>query len=137
MSEKPNEKQVSFFIDEKEREQFQQLCKTQGISASNVLRSWVQSVLQTQDLRVETPPDGRTLTRSIGTTGQANDNHQLAVIKQRLDKVERIFNYINEQELEFMKNEVLGDEFGTIRNRVGVCESKLQELGGSITWKKD
>ena len=137
MSEKPNEKQVSFFIDEKEREQFQQLCKTQGISASNVLRSWVQSVLQTQDLRVETPPDGRTLTRSIGTTEQANDNHQLAVIKQRLDKVERIFNYINEQELEFMKNEVLGDEFGTIRNRVGVCESKLQELGGSITWKKD
>ena len=137
MSEKPNEKQVSFFIDEKEREQFQQLCKTQGISASNVLRSWVQSVLQTQDLRVETPPDGRTLTRSIGTTQQASDNHQLAVIKQRLDKVERIFNYINEQELEFMKNEVLGDEFGTIRNRVGVCESKLQELGGSITWKKD
>ena len=137
LSEKPNEKQVSFFIDEKEREQFQQLCKTQGISASNVLRSWVQSVLQTQDLRVETPPDGRTLTRSIGTTKQANDNHQLAVIKQRLDKVERIFNYINEQELEFMKNEVLGDEFGTIRNRVGVCESKLQELGGSITWKKD
>ena len=137
MSEKPNEKQVSFFIDEKEREQFQQLCKTQGISASNVLRSWVQSVLQTQDLRVETPPDGRTLTRSIGTTEQANDNYQLAVIKQRLDKVERIFNYINEQELEFMKNEVLGDEFGTIRNRVGVCESKLQELGGSITWKKD
>ena len=137
LSEKPNEKQVSFFIDEKEREQFQQLCKTQGISASNVLRSWVQSVLQTQDLRVETPPDGRTLTRSIGTTEQANNNHQLAVIKQRLDKVERIFNYINEQELEFMKNEVLGDEFGTIRNRVGVCESKLQELGGSITWKKD
>ena len=137
MSEKPNEKQVSFFIDEKEREQFQQLCKTQGISASNVLRSWVQSVLQTQDLRVETPPDGRTLTRSIGTTEQANNNHQLAVIKQRLDKVERIFNYINEQELEFMKNEVLGDEFGTIRNRVGGCESKLQELGGSITWKKD
>ena len=137
MSEKPNEKQVSFFIDEKEREQFQQLCKTQGISASNVLRSWVQSVLQTQDLRVETPPDGRTLTRSIGTTEQANNNHQLAVIKQRLDKVERIFNYINEQELEFIKNEVLGDEFGTIRNRVGVCESKLQELGGSITWKKD
>ena len=137
MSEKPNEKQVSFFIDEKEREQFQQLCKTQGISASNVLRSWVQSVLQTQDLRVETPPDGRSLTRSIGTTEQANNNHQLAVIKQRLDKVERIFNYINEQELEFMKNEVLGDEFGTIRNRVGVCESKLQELGGSITWKKD
>ena len=86
MSEKPNEKQVSFFIDEKEREQFQQLCKPQGISASTVLRSWVQSVLQTQDLRVETPPDGRTLTRSIGTTEQANNNHQLAVIKQRLDK---------------------------------------------------
>ena len=64
-------------------------------------------------------------------------NHQLAVIKKRLDKVERIFNFINETELEFIKNEVIGEEFGTIRNRVGVVESQLQELGGSISWKED
>ena len=57
MSERPNEKQVSFFIDSKERQQFQELCKTTGVSASNVLRMWVQSALQAQVINVETPPD--------------------------------------------------------------------------------
>ena len=61
MSERPNEKQVSFFIDEKERQQFQELCKTTGVSASNVLRMWVQSALQAQVINIETPPDGKTV----------------------------------------------------------------------------
>ena len=137
MSERPNEKQVSFFIDSKERQQFQELCKTTGISASNVLRMWVQSALQTQVINVETPPDGKTVTRVTEATTTPETNHQLAVLKKRLDKVERIFNFIDETELEFIKNEVLGDEFGTMRNRVGVCESQLQDLGGSISWKKE
>ena len=137
MSERPNEKQVSFFIDEKERQQFQELCKTTGISASNVLRMWVQSALQSQTLNVESPPDGKTVTNTVVATPSPETNHQLAVIMKRLDKVERIFNFINETELEFIKNEVIGEEFGTIRNRVGVVESQLQELGGSISWKED
>ena len=137
MSERPNEKQVSFFIDSKERQQFQELCKTTGISASNVLRMWVQSALQAQVINVETPPDGKTVTNTVVAPTSSETNHQLAVLKKRLDKVERIFNFIDETELEFMKNEVLGDEFGTMRNRVGVCESQLQDLGGSISWKKD
>ena len=137
MSERPNEKQVSFFIDEKERQQFQELCKTTGISASNVLRMWVQSALQSQTLNVESPPDGKTVTNSVVATPSPETNHQLAVIKKRLDKVERIFNFINETELEFIKNEVIGEEFGTIRNRVGVVESQLQQMGGSISWKED
>ena len=137
MSERPNEKQVSFFIDEKERQQFQELCKTTGISASNVLRMWVQSALQSQTLNVESPPDGKTVTNTVVAKPSPETNHQLAVIMKRLDKVERIFNFINETELEFIKNEVIGEEFGTIRNRVGVVESQLQELGGSISWKED
>ena len=137
MSERPNEKQVSFFIDEKERQQFQELCKTTGISASNVLRMWVQSALQSQTLNVESPPDGKTVTNTVVATTSSETNHQLAVIKKRLDKVERIFNFINETELEFIKNEVIGEEFGTIRNRVGVVESQLQQMGGSISWKED
>ena len=98
---------------------------------------WVQSALQTQVINVETPPDGKTVTNTVEASTSTETNHQLAVLKKRLDKVERIFNFINETELEFMKNEVLGDEFGTMRNRVGVCESQLQEMGGSISWKKD
>ena len=137
MSERPNEKQVSFFIDEKERQQFQELCKTTGISASTVLRMWVQSALQSQTLNVESPPDGKTVTNTVVATPSPETNHQLAVIMKRLDKVERIFNFINETELEFIKNEVIGEEFGTIRNRVGVVESQLQQMGGSISWKED
>ena len=137
MSERPNEKQVSFFIDEKERQQFQELCKTTGISASNVLRMWVQSALQSQTLNVESPPDGKTVNNTVVATPSPETNHQLAVIMKRLDKVERIFNFINETELEFIKNEVIGEEFGTIRNRVGVVESQLQQMGGSISWKED
>ena len=134
---RPNELQVSFYIDSKERQQFQELCKTSGISASNVLRMWIQQALQTQSLNVETPPDGRTVTNTVVASTSSETNHELAVIKKRLDKVERIFNFINETELEFIKNEVIGEDFGTIRNRVGVCESQLQELGGSISWKED
>ena len=134
---RPNELQVSFYIDSKEREQFQQLCKTTGVSVSNTLRMWIQSALHSQTLNVETPPDGKTVTYTVGATTTSETNHQLAVIKKRLDKVERIFNFINETELEFIKNEVIGEEFGTIRNRVGVVESQLQQMGGSISWKED
>ena len=134
---RPNELQVSFYIDSKEREQFQQLCKTTGVSVSNTLRMWIQSALQSQSLNVETPPDSRTVNTISGAVISSETNHQLAVIKKRLDKVERVFNFINETELEFIKNEVIGEEFGTIRNRVGVVESQLQELGGSISWKED
>ena len=134
---RPNELQVSFYIDSKEREQFQQLCKTTGVSVSNTLRMLIQSALQSQSLNVETPPDLRTVNTISGTVISSETNHQLAVIKKRLDKVERVFNFINETELEFIKNEVIGEEFGTIRNRVGVVESQLQELGGSISWKED
>ena len=134
---RPNELQVSFYIDSKERQQFQELCKTSGVSVSNTLRMWIQTALQSQSLNVETPPDGKTVTNTVVATPSPETNHQLAVIMKRLDKVERIFNFINETELEFIKNEVIGEEFGTIRNRVGVVESQLQELGGSISWKED
>ena len=134
---RPNELQVSFYIDSKERQQFQELCKTSGVSVSNTLRMWIQTALQSQSLNVETPPDVKTVTNTVGATTTSETNHQLAVIKKRLDKVERIFNFINETELEFIKNEVIGEEFGTIRNRVGVVESQLQQMGGSIRWKED
>ena len=134
---RPNELQVSFYIDSKERQQFQELCKTSGVSVSNTLRMWIQTALQSQTLNVETPPDRKTVTNTVVATTSSETNHQLAVIKKRLDKVERIFNFINETELEFIKNEVIGEEFGTIRNRVGVVESQLQQMGGSISWKED
>ena len=135
--ERPNEKQISFFIDTKEREQFQQLCKTKGVSGSTVLRLYVQKCLEEQDINIESSLDNRVRVRTNDLTLDPQLRDQQAVMMKRIDKVERVLNYINEQELEFIKNEVLNDEFGSIRNRVGVLETKIQELGGSITWKED
>ena len=135
--ERPNEKQISFFIDTKEREQFQQLCKTKGVSGSTVLRLYVQKCLEEQNINIESPLDNRVRVRTNDLTPDPQLRDQQAVMMKRIDKVERVLNYINEQELEFIKNEVLNDEFGSIRNRVGVLETKIQELGGSITWKED
>ena len=51
----------------------------------------------------------------------------------RLDEVERNTAYLNENQIEIIKDEVLGDEMGTLRNRIGVVEKELLELGGSIS----
>ena len=77
---RPNELQVSFYIDSKERQQFQELCKTSGVSVSNTLRMWIQSALHAQTLNVETPPDTRTITTPSGTVTSSETNHQLAVM---------------------------------------------------------
>ena len=138
MSERSNEKQVSFFVDEKEREQFRQLCKTSGISVANVLRSWIQQSLIDQRIEVNVPPDARTLQlQKVSSTSQGGsyDDTVIKGMLERIDKVERIFNYIDEDELEFMKNEILNDKFGTVRNRIGVVETILQNSGKSIAWE--
>ena len=138
MSERSNEKQVSFFVDEKEREQFRQLCKTSGISVANVLRSWIQQALIDQRIEVNVPPDARTLQlQKVSSTSQGGsyDDTVIKGMLERIDKVERIFNYIDEDELEFMKNEILNDKFGTVRNRIGVVETILQNSGKSIAWE--
>ncbi len=35
-----------------------------------------------------------------------------------------------------MKKEVLDGEFGSMRHRIGVVETQVQALGGSIAWEK-
>ena len=39
----------------------------------------------------------------------------------------------NENQMEFIKDEVLNDEFGTLRHRVGIVEKEIQEIGGNIS----
>ena len=110
MSERSNEKQVSFFLDEKEREAFRLLCKTTGISVANVLRSWIQKALEEQRIEVNVPPDARTLELIKVNAGASTNSYDDTVIKgilERVSKMEKIFNYIDEDELEFMKHEIL------------------------------
>ena len=47
--------------------------------------------------------------------------------------LEKNTSYLNENQMQFIKDEVLGDSMGTLRNRIGVIENEVQELGGNIT----
>ena len=50
--------------------------------------------------------------------------------------MQRIYLILEQKDLDFIKYEVLGDALGTIRYRIGVCETQLQSLGGSIAWER-
>lgn len=135
MVAKSTDKQVSFFLDEKDRDQWQKLCKTSGISSSMVLRSWILSALQKQKIDVEVAPEQVSLS-APKTIDNSQFDSQLNELMTRIDSLERQQSVLENKDLEFIKDEVLGDDMGTLRNRLGVCESLLQSLGGSIAWEK-
>ena len=135
MPAKPTEKQITFFLEAEDRNQFQQLCKTTGISASMVLRSWVLAALKEQRIEMNVTPEATTTTAPQVVNSSISDS-QLKNILQRLDSLERQQPLLEKEELMFMKDEVLGDDMGTIRNRLGVVETQLQAMGGSIAWNK-
>ena len=135
MPAKPIEKQITFFLEAEDRNQFQQLCKTTGISASMVLRSWVLSALKEQRIEMNVTPEATTTTTPQVVNSSISDS-QLKNILQRLDSLERQQPLLEKEELMFMKDEVLGDDMGTIRNRLGVVETQVQALGGSIAWER-
>ena len=126
MAGRPNEKQITFFIDEVEREQFQTLCKSLEMSGANVLRRWVQTALNTGTLElVAAAPD----------PNKSNISQEQVIknILTRLNDLEKNTSYLNENQMQFIKDEVLGDSMGTLRHRIGVVENQVQELGGNIT----
>tara|TARA_R100000329_G_C7514402_1_gene181253 strand:- start:222 stop:617 length:396 start_codon:yes stop_codon:yes gene_type:complete len=130
LAKKPNEVHLTFCIDGVARDQFQTLCKTYNVSASTVLREWVESALRSGSIDKETAPDvATTVTKSISNT----DKKVIENILSRLDEVERNTAYLNDNQMQFIKEEVLGDSLGSLRNRMGVVENQVQELGGNIT----
>ena len=75
MVAKSTDKQVSFFLDEKDRDQWQKLCKTSGISSSMVLRSWILSALQKQKIDVEVAPEQVSLSATKTIDNSKFDGH--------------------------------------------------------------
>ncbi len=127
MAKKPNEVHLTFCIDKVQRDQFQTLCKTYDISASTILREWVESALKRGSLEQSVGPD------EAKKNGRTIDERILETLITRVDQVERKTKYLNDNQMEFIKEEVLGDAMGTLRNRMGVVENQIQELGGNIT----
>ena len=127
MAKKPNEVHLTFCIDKVQRDQFQTLCKTYDISASTILREWVESALKRGSLEQSVGPD------EAKKNGRTIDERILETLITRVDQVERKTKYLNDNQMQFIKEEVLGDAMGTLRNRMGVVENQIQELGGNIT----
>ena len=127
MAGKPNEKQITFYIDSVERDQFQSLCKTLNMSAANVLRKWIQQALETGSIQSQATYKLSTETTNI------TENDVIKNILTRLNEIEKNTSYLSENQMEFIKDEVLGSSMGTLRNRIGVVEHQVQELGGNIT----
>ena len=130
LGKRANEKQITFCIDEVVREQFQTLCTTLDVSAANVMRKWIDTALENGDVNLRPAASGSNEPRNFIDD---NDKKVIKNILSRLDEVERNTAYLNDNQMKFIKEEVLGDELGTLRNRMGVCEKELQQLGGNIT----
>ena len=127
MAGRPNEKQITFYIDSVERDQFQSLCKTLETSGANVLRRWIQEALETGNLEL-VPASTDTV-----KTSNIRQDDVIKNILTRLSDIEKNTAYLNDNQMEFIKDEVLGSSMGTLRNRIGVVEHQVQELGGNIT----
>ena len=96
------------------------------MSGANVLRRWVQTALSTGTLELG----------AVAPDPNKSNISQEQVIKNiltRLNDLEKNTSYLNENQMQFIKDEVLGDSMGTLRNRIGVVENQVQELGGNIT----
>ena len=140
MAHREGEKQVSFYIDEEEKEQFNTLCKTMNVSVGVAMRNFIHRANQEQnlgfDLIVANPPH-----TPVRASGKAVDDGVVKNVLKRLDSLERSIPKFDIEELQRMKKEILNGEFGSMRYRMGVIESQVQELGGSIAWnsgpKKD
>ena len=127
MAKKPNERHLTFCIDEVVRDQFQQLCKTLDVSAGSVMRQWVETALEQGTIDFSESP------KSSKNSLSNSDKKVIQNILSRLDEVERNTAYLNENQMEFIKDEVLGDSFGGLRHRIGIVENEIYKLGGNIS----
>ena len=123
---------VTVWMDESERDAFQTLCKTTGVSGSSVLRRWILTAIQQQttEFVAASPNHGS----SVGS-GAAVPPEMLKDLMQRLASLEKAMPLFDERDLWEMREEILSGESGSMRYRMGIVEAQLQSLGGSIAWK--
>ena len=127
MAKKPNERHLTFCVDGVVRDQFQQLCRTLDVSAGSVMRQWIETALEQGTIELNSGP------QSSSNSFSSSDKKLIQNILSRLDEVERNTAYLNENQMEFIKDEVLGDSMGCLRHRLGIVEKEILELGGSIS----
>ena len=127
----PELRQVSFWVDEEEKDALQQLCKTKGESVSDAFRKWIATALEVQSTELS-------VSETYEAKGQQKSSvapETLKVLMKRLEALERAIPKFDIDDLVRMKSEVLDGEFGSMRHRIGVVETQVQSLGGNIAWE--
>ena len=133
MAHREGEKQVSFFIDEEEKIQFNALCKTMNVSVGVAMRNFIIKANQEQNLGIELPTSDRPLPHSMPRQSGVDSEVMKGVMK-RLDALERSLPEFEVKEFKKVTREVLSGDFGSMKFRMGVIENQINELGGSIAW---
>ena len=123
--------QVTLWVDPKEREALQALCKTQGTSVSSSLRKWILTALQEQTTEL-VAANAVPASEAPVTAGVAPE--ALKELMQRVAFLEKQVPKFHRDDLDEMHREVLSGEFGSMRYRLGIVEALLQAQGGSIAW---
>lgn len=124
---------LTLWVDGAEREALQNLCKTNGISVSSALRSWILTALQQQTTELVAGSPQVTPQQASGS-GIAPE--MLKELMQRMATLEKVMPTFDQDDMDAMKEEVMGGKFGSMRYRIGVLEAQLQSLGGSIAWNE-
>ena len=123
--------QVTLWVDPKEREALQALCKTQGTSVSSSLRKWILTALQEQTTELVAVSSQTALD---GPVSAAVAPEALKGLMQRVAFLEEQVPKFHRDDLDEMHREVLSGEFGSMRYRLGIVEALVQAQGGSIAW---
>jgi len=123
---------LTLWVDESERDALQALCKTNGISVSSVLRSWIMAAIQEQTTELAPAASD---TASTGSSTPGVPPEMLKDLMLRLASLEKAMPKFNEDDLVEMRQEILSGESGSMRYRMGIVEAQLQSLGGSIAWQ--
>lgn len=124
---------LTVWVDQDDHEALQTLCKTTGTTVSKVLRDWIITCTQEQSTNLVPAAQGGVSTPSDGSPAGP------AVLKElmgRLATLEQAMPKFEISDLMRMKQEILSGEFGTLRYRMGIVESLLQQQGGSIAWSE-
>lgn len=124
---------LTLWVDGAEREAIQNLCKTNGISVSSALRSWILTAIQQQTTELVA---GSPQEMPQQASGSAVAPEMLKELMQRMALLEKVMPTFDQDDMDAMKEEVMGGKFGSMRYRIGVLEAQLQSLGGSIAWNK-
>ena len=128
---------LTLWVEGAEREALQNLCKTNGISVSSALRNWILTALQQQSTNLVAASSDSPTERPSRPTGDAVPPELLNELMQRMATLEKAMPTFDQDDIDAMKEEVMGGKFGSMRYRIGVLEAQLQSLGGSIAWSED